>query len=479
VPFEKPTRLIFFFVLATIPLVFGARHPLVHGLYSFFLLITCGTWFILNFGRTKNRLTTFNSLVPIIILFFILLSAVSLPLFLIHLVSPVRAEYLVRAARIAQLHNPVTSLSYYAPTTQFYAVYGLALFFFFQSSASLLRSRTNQRAILWIITMIGVIEAAYGLLQAMNPSLGVLWLPSAVSAAGCARGTIIYRNQFAAFINLCWPMSLVLGISLYQPVFAELDFLNQGKKKQSMTEKFSLLFQKATAPLWASGFMVLALIFSRSRGGIAVMLITGGLFILLLPLSRRIKMFSVGALLLFIFIYGDMIGFQVVIDRFMFFCNGAIERWNLWISSLTMLKDHPLTGIGMGGYEFLSPVYLNNVPDRLWFDRAHNEYVEMAIELGLPLMLLFLTWMFRGLAQYGSRIFKIRKKKKSLGDIRSNEIAAIGAFCGITGLLLHGFVDFVWRLPANVVYAVALLALLNAALGRKKSNEHEISHGLH
>lgn len=467
--FKKPVLLTFFFVLATIPLIFGARHPLVHGLYSFCLLIAGGIWLVLNFAENKKRLFSFNSLAPLAIILFIVVSALPLPLFPVRLLSPVRAENLA-AARIARLHDLVTSLSYYAPGSMFYAIYGLALFFFFLAFSSLLRSGENRRITLWIITIVGVFEAVYGLLQAMNPSLGVLWLPSDIAARGCARGTIIYRNQYAAFLNMCWPMALVLGISLYKPVLLKLDFLRKQKKRLSIANRIEFLFHKATVPLWSSAFMILALIFSRSRGGIVVMLIIAGLLIFLLPFSRRSKILSVALLSLFIFVYGGMIGFQVVTDRFMFFYNSALFRFHLWFTSLAMLQDHLVTGIGMGSYQFLSPVYLKDVPDRLWFDHAHNEYVEMAIELGLPAMLLFMVWLVRGMTGYWRRIMQSRK---TAAEVQSAQIVAIGAFCGISGLLLHAAVDFVWRLPANVVYAVALLALLNAASKQKKSAKDE------
>ncbi len=460
----------FFFVLATIPLIFGARHPLVHGLYSFCLLMAGGTWLVLNCAENKKRLFSFNSLAPLAIILFIVVSALPLPLALVRLLSPVRAENLAIAARIAQLHDLVTSLSYYAPGSMFYAIYGLALFFFFLAFSSLLRSSENRRTTLWIITLVGVFEAVYGLLQAMNPTLGVLWLPSDISSRGCARGTIIYRNQYAAFLNICWPMALVLGLSLYKPILTKLEFLRQQKKRLSIVDRVEFLFHKATIPFWSSAFMILALIFSRSRGGIVVMLIIAGLLIFLLPFSRQSKILSVGLLSLFIFAYGSIIGFQVVIDRFMFFYNSALFRFHLWFTSLAMLKDHLVTGIGMDSYQFLSPVYLKDVPDRVWFDHAHNEYVEMAIELGLPTMIIFIAWLVRGMSGYWRQIIQSRK---SAAAGRSGHIVAIGAFCGISGFLLHATVDFVWRLPANVVYAVALLALLNAALKQKKSGNDE------
>ena len=89
---------------------------------------------------------------------------------------------------------------------------------FFYAARPLLGSEETLRKALWVITLVGLFEAVYGLLQATNPGMGVLWLElSPELSGGYARGTIIYRNQYASFLNLCWPMALALGISMYRP----------------------------------------------------------------------------------------------------------------------------------------------------------------------------------------------------------------------------------------------------------------------
>jgi O-antigen ligase len=458
---EKPFLSVFFFVLATAPLLFGARHPLIHGLYSSLLLLAGGGFLLANAEWRPGRLYAFPRLAPILLLLFVLLTALDLPSFVPGLLSPVRAEHLNSAVRIAGLRDAVASLSYYAPASMFYAVYGTALLLFFYAARALLGSAETLRKVLWAITLVGLFEAVYGLLQATNPGMGVLWLPSSPdSYAGCARGTIIYRNQYASFLNLCWPMALALGISLYKP---DLERLAQPRRRSSdlsAAAQAGRLFQKAAIPLWSAGLMFLAVVFSRSRGGILVMLLTATLFISLLSVPRRIKGLFAGSLLLFICLYGGIIGFEQVLERFATFYDSALARFEIWSKSLAMLRDHPFTGIGMGGYEFLSPAYLQDMPARVWYDRAHNEYVELAIELGIPMMLLFLAWVGRGMSGFGIALLRKKRERLGLARMRLHDIVAIGAFCGITGLLLHAWVDFVWRLPATVIYAVILLAML-------------------
>ncbi|MDW7773070.1 MAG: O-antigen ligase family protein [Desulfobulbaceae bacterium] len=459
---EKPFLFVFFFILATVPLLFGARHPLIHGLYSFLLLLAGGSLLVLNYQGPFRRILVFNRLAPLLILLFIGLSAAALPLFLLGAVSPVRAQYLADAVTFADLRDAVPSLSYYAPGSMFYAVYGMALMLFFYASRYVLASEKTLRRTLWIITIVGLFEAVYGLLQATNPALGVLWLPGSFAYEGTARGTIIYRNQYAALMNLCWPMAVVLGITMCKPALEKLEMLRRKDNTLSLVDRTSFLFQKATIPFWSAGLMILAIVFSRSRGGILVMLSIAALFIYLLPFFRRIKSLYAVLLLVFVGFYGGIIGFAGVIERFTYFYASALNRIDIWYGSAAMLKDHLLTGIGMGGYEFLSPVYLTNVPAAVWYDRAHNEYVELAIELGLPMMLLFLAWVFIGIAGYGANILKKKKIRLRPVQMQTNDIVTIGAFCALVGFLLHAGVDFIWRLPANVIYAVVILAVLSS-----------------
>ena len=64
-----------------------------------------------------------------------------------------------------------------------------------------------------------------------------------------------------------------------------------------------------------------------------------------------------------------------------------------------MLKDNWGTGTGSGGFEFLFTVYQQHYPEiyyfpggqRMFWEHAHNDIVEIPIELGLPGTLLILA----------------------------------------------------------------------------------------
>ena len=111
----------------------------------------------------------------------------------------------------------------------------------------------------------------------------------------------------------------------------------------------------------------------------------------------------------------------------------------------------------------VSLMYLEGVPENVWFDRAHNEYLELAIELGLPVVITLYIWLSAGVYHYFKYIVGIRKAKNKIRKMSLLELSAMAAFCSLMAFLLHGFVDFVWRLPANVFFMVTLLALLSYA----------------
>jgi O-antigen ligase len=133
-----------------------------------------------------------------------------------------------------------------------------------------------------------------------------------------------------------------------------------------------------------------------------------------------------------------------------------------------MLTDHWATGIGLGSYTLLSPLYLKGFPD-VHFQHAHNEYLELAIELGIPVAALFFSWLGFALCIAGKKLFA--RINSPASEIRSADIVGGAAFCALLGFFIHGTADFGWRLPANLFFAVTLAALMSFSLERQQSKK--------
>lgn len=74
-------------------------------------------------------------------------------------------------------------------------------------------------------------------------------------------------------------------------------------------------------------------------------------------------------------------------------------RMFIWIRSLELVKDNPLWGVGLEqlGYAFIDNYSEDMVQywGRVMFvDRAHNEYLHIAVSTGIPSLLVYLAFLF-------------------------------------------------------------------------------------
>lgn len=126
----------------------------------------------------------------------------------------------------------------------------------------------------------------------------------------------------------------------------------------------------------------------------------------------------------------------------------VLERWEILQSSLALARDYAPWGSGLG--TFPAVYRLQENPETVtstYINHAHNEYLELAVELGLPgllLMLVFLAWwIWRSTALWRSGT--------TTPTVRAATLVTLG-------LLLHSLVDFPLR-------TAALSALFGTALG--------------
>lgn len=471
ISFDSAVLYLVYGIIVSVPLIFGARHPIVSGTYTFLILVVLGGWLLFSAFPEMNIQISFWSLVPILLILYVGIQSVPLPLAWVEWLSPLRAHRIMMVNTLADTHLMRVSLSDQGIAGLYSALSIFSLILYFYSLRKLLESNdTALRTILYCIVGVGIFEAVYGLLQFVSPHLGILWLPITSRAA---YGTIIYKNQYASLLNMIWPLCITCG-SLY--FIGQKKAPKKRKKRKwllALIDEFSAVKAQGPLLLFSSGLMILAVIFSLSRGGILAMLLVALLLVMLLPFSRKKKLIFIALFLLCIVGYAALLGLNTVVNRFDSVEVAGTLRMDIYRYSLPMLWDHWLTGIGMGSYTLLSPVYLKGFPPGILFDRAHNEYLEIMIELGLPMALLFFVWVSVGMYRLLKRLLSATSHLK---DERDGIAIGIAAFCGLAGFLAHGIVDFGWRLPANQIYAVTLLAIgLTCLKSKGKISIHQNS----
>jgi putative inorganic carbon (HCO3(-)) transporter len=103
-------------------------------------------------------------------------------------------------------------------------------------------------------------------------------------------------------------------------------------------------------------------------------------------------------------------------------------RLDLWLSSLQMIRDHPLLGVGLDNFAYLyQQVYLRDAaaaePN---LSHPHNWVLHLWLELGLL-----------GLIAFGWLVFRFAKRAW-----RSPKSWLVAGACGaIADMLVHGFID--------------------------------------
>jgi putative inorganic carbon (HCO3(-)) transporter len=175
---------------------------------------------------------------------------------------------------------------------------------------------------------------------------------------------------------------------------------------------------------------VLALMVSASRGGFLGM--TGAALFIILRSRARIRNMAV--------IIVGMILLTVLTpfspwDRFANPTSGdtaAVDtRVALWHAGMRMVEAHPFLGVGLGNFRFEAPAYVNyaELPTVERADRvAHNSYVEIVAELGLPGLLTFAAILVSALFSTEG----VRRRAARAG-IEFLQQVALGSQAGIIG----------------------------------------------
>jgi O-antigen ligase len=446
------THIFILFIIGTIPILFAAVQPWVWSVYSLCMV----TVFLIFVWQDRSR----HALVPgigvnlMVVLFFAATLVLCLPLpgSMLSYLSPVRLQTLTTARAMLDSPPAWQSLSYAPRVALAWWVFLLSLCLYFVVVRSLCAERKTLKRIVWVMMGVALIEALYGLIQALVPTLGVLWVDYVQAYMGDARGTFINRNHFAGFIEMVWP--LALGFTMAQGGWG------QGHTLKTIFASERLNRQAVQA--LGIVVLLLALLFSKSRAGIAGASIGFLTFILLARsgskgMSGYTWMMLVGIVGMLV-VYSMAIGIGPVADRFFTLSEGD-SRLDFWRDSLPIIKDHPL-GIGLRNYEKVFPVYNISMLADKRLEYAHNDYLQLLIESGwigfVAVLCGFLIFM-------GKSAYRIKHMDPHKDPMRF--FLAAGAFSGLVSLAFHSFFDFNLQIPANCVYFVTLMAILCACCG--------------
>ena len=318
-----------------------------------------------------------------------------------------------------------------------------------------------------ILFLVGIGFGLYGMAQWLF-GLQQLFGADPTTAGLRASGSFGNRNHYAAFME----MLLFCGLGWLGWRHARSQTILGVKRGRDllrgMEEAGSKLFLFGLAVV----IMALGLIFSLSRSGITFALVGCAVFVLLRPppeatgtivvqkrsgggLSGRRRLHGVAALALAVVGATAWIGLDPVVHRFKLLedeWEAERNRLAVWSDSMGAVRDYAVTGSGLGTFRYVFPIY-RSFGGRTFYSWAHNDYLQVAIELGAPGLLLLL-WLMAAVWRGAIRVRGILQEDPALLHLHAGYLAAAVA------IALHSFTDFSLHLPANAALLSVIVGVI-------------------
>jgi putative inorganic carbon (HCO3(-)) transporter len=258
---------------------------------------------------------------------------------------------------------------------------------------------------------------------------------------------------------LLWVLPMLVSIS------AGFLFVSQGARslqKGIKTEKANRAGKQKGLSGWRLvGVIVLCLlallfvgavfVLTQSRGGyIGLALALPLLFLLALPPKRRwicVGVFVVLAILLgfvaashWATIRDWVIGSDMASDPALSL-NTLASRVEIWSRAIYGIQDFPFTGMGMNGFRKVMPVLypVFALPQDLDIGHAHNEFLQAALDLGIPGLIAFIALYINAFWM----LFDTWRKGQLQGMVLPYKAILLGLGGGLLAHLLYGLTDAV------------------------------------
>ncbi|MCC6848633.1 MAG: O-antigen ligase family protein [Deltaproteobacteria bacterium] len=344
--------------------------------------------------------------------------------------------------------------------------------------------------------------AALGLLAEAVGNGRVLWITDEPTVDDRVSGPFVNPNHFAAWLAMAIPLTLAYAVALASRLRRRLARAveagrGMGVRRERSWATALIANQRALAlPLAAAAgtaLLVVALVATGSRGGLAALLV--GLGIAGAGLAARTRRqgrtgrlgrfgrFAPAALALAL-----VAGAAVTLVRWAATEDLADDGLDVNLASrltvaaqgAALLRDYPLVGSGLGSWlHAYRPYQAPPVEGGIW-DHAHDDYLELAAETGVAgvaIVVAFFVLVGRALladrrARRAAAAERAERRPRGRtgppafaaaewrAALRARGHLRWGLVGGIAAILAQSFVDFGLHLPANFLLLMTLGGLL-------------------
>ena len=419
--------------LAAMPLPFGSARPWAWSLAAVLIGLT-----LLGYGLCLAFVPGFKIAVP--------LTRMRLPLALLSLavawaliqMLPLGSSELghpLWGASSDVLGRPLSgriSVDPYATATALMRLGTYVAVFFL--SVQLCRSPERAYTALKALVAIAAAYAVYGLLAFFFTPDYLLWLPRQ-AYRGDLSSTFVNRNSYATFagLGLCAGVALLAKL-VHRPAIAS------SSRRVVIANLLRIATERAWAPLAAVVALFSAVLLTHSRGGF---LSTGiGVLVLLFCLMTASRLNLWGRIITVALVIAGMIMIvhlsgETTLERLQRTTASSDGRLAVFNLVHDAIANAPLLGHGYGTFESAFQSYVDGTLDG-YYPNAHNDYLELAFELGMPAAVMLIAAVFSVAVWCLIGVYRRRRDivYPALGVAAT---ALVGA---------HAMVDFSLQIPA-------------------------------
>lgn len=384
-----------------------------------------------------------------------LLQIAPLPPDLVDAISPSSARVLAQqdlAFAIAESREPrALSLD---PVASARGLLLLAGFSLWLAGLTRLLHVTGARAFCTALVAFGVLLAIIGIVQKAvlgDHAFGGMkiygfWSP--LNPLTTPFGPFVNKNHFAGWMLMGLPLALGLGLG-----WAERAGRHAGGGWRGFIGQLSSP-EGGRAQLMAVAVAVmgLSLLMTRSRSGLAGMVVAMGLAALVAGrrlASRRARIVTAGSVVVLL---GGLVAWGGGDVAARVGGSGFTElRPLIWRDSVSVIRDFPVTGTGLNTFATAMLSYQTLKRDRQ-VREAHNDYLQVAAEGGLLL----------GVPAALALVALVRATWRRFSDGRDDTMThwvRVGAATGLVAIALQSLVEFSLQMPGNAAFAAVLMAV--------------------
>lgn len=322
---------------------------------------------------------------------------------------------------------------------------------------ALAQSRRRASALLTGLFWIALIYAVIGLVQLISG-----WrISERIAQGNLLQSTFVNRNHAATFLNI----GLLIGLAkLIEPAFRTVDYEGRRDRWSTMfvqtikslfeerpflTLNVMLLFVSSLATLSRGGFLSLVVAAAAlTIIGLRHIFLTGGRGWFILGAT-----IVIGCLLVWLGGEGLLRRFDDIGSQLDAETAGRIAIYGMTIE---LISERPWTGYGFGAFDQL---FALNRDERffLFFDYVHNDWLELAVEVGLPAAMAL--WIACGLTFLICVRGAFQRKQGRLPALVACTVWLL--------IAIHALVDFSLAMPAIMIWVAAVVGIGCAQAKRK------------